>query len=131
MNTCEMCQSVHSGIPQRPICHSGQLRCYTNPREYTRDHPEGAWAVERAHRLIPGYTLLFPGSGMHTGLPGGYLHATLMPDFRVVICDRDDGFIEKPHTSLEDARATMEELKQLSPCTQGELVDLGIGFIWW
>ena len=84
----------------------------------------------------PGHTLfLVPGTGPHPGLPGNYLHGSVLQvsadpqsPWSVHLPDSDDGAVLYDAPKLKDALAKLQELLESAPFNLNELEALGFRF---
>jgi len=76
---------------------------------------------------------LVPGAGPHPGLPGNYLHGSILQagadaasgPWAVHLHDRDDGAALFNAPSLQEAAAKLQEVLESAPFHMSELVGLG------
>jgi hypothetical protein len=101
---------------------------YADFKSYAHDYPEAEpyrrWLTRTAQNKL----LIFPGKGMHAGLPGGFLWATSFNN-RIFVHDNDDGCCIKEFSNQESAYYFLNEIGLISPIDMQQLVD-GFDFKW-
>lgn len=134
---------------------------YSGFDDYVADYPEGEryrnWLTDRTIGVpVEGPTKIknregvyfekreaplriIRGEGVHAGLPGGYLWASVSVRylgsgykdgwrFFVTVHDSDDGAIDKAFERWEDALAALQDLCDLAPLDMRDLADFGYGW---
>ena len=92
----------------------------------------GAERLPAAHDLLH-TVFLVPGAGPHPGLPGNYLHGSVVQvgvdgaagSWAVHLHDRDDGAALFEAASMKAALEKLREVLESAPFTMGELEALG------
>jgi hypothetical protein len=114
----ERAAAFRTGVVGRPVLH--------------RAKHAGSERLPVAHDL-PHTLFLVPGAGPHPGLPGNYLHGSLLQvggdaehgAWAVQIHDSDDGAATFGAHSMQEALAKLQEVLDSAPFAMDELQALG------